>query len=595
LSEINVLSEDLANKIAAGEVIERPVSIVKELIENAIDANASRIKIEIKDGGKKLIKISDNGKGISKEDLPKAILRHATSKIKDKNDLFRIATLGFRGEALPSIASVSRMGIISNKDGKAYNLSLQTTPEGTLKECSSTKGTIVTVEDLFYNLPARLKFLKGDSTEFSHIQTYVKKLTLSRPDISFTLLNNDKVSFETQGIKDNPLMALKNAMSRIYGKDSVTNSLEINLEAENLKAWGIISAPEFTKSDKKGQNIFVNERLISSPIVTRAADDALRDILPHGRYPYFSIFLDIPPELVDVNVHPSKKEVRFANGNIIFNFVKSAIKNTFLATEINRSKETALGFKDRPVSFQNISEPREFQPQIFSKETLGGNNITNSSPFEPSSQTGWDPHKEIYKKTNPVEDPGVVVLGQANRSWIIILDNEDLLLIDQHAAHERINYERLKNNTNKEQMSQGLLIPLNIELSETQIANLSLFSKQIIDLGFDFELFSDTSALLRTIPQGLKTDLDYQEIFKDIIDDLEGMGSTSSKEKVMEALIKMAACKASIKAGQTLTYMEMKQLVGDLYKTNNYLTCPHGRPTITAISDEELRKKFHRT
>jgi len=593
MSKINILPEELANQIAAGEVIERPVSV--------IDAGADRITIELTEGGKEQIKVTDNGSGIAEVDLPKTILKYATSKLHTKEDLFNIATLGFRGEALASIASVAGFTIISN-DGTT---SLQMQVEGgkvlNLQEKGHPRGTTVEIKQLFNKIPARLKFLKTASTEYSRILEYVKKLTLSSPEISFFLTHNQKETFRSQGIKNNKQIALKSSMSRIYGKAVLDGMLELSLTRELFQGWGLISGPEHTRADRKAINVFVNNRLVYSPIINKAIEEALRDILPGNRFPYLCCFLQIPYEQIDVNVHPQKKEVRFADSSQVFSFVNSLIKNAYLARNSAVDKTTAFGpttFNTRIQKFSPATgSVRDFFPSVDQndyEDTLLTPEVINQKDLRNKTTSA-----AALNLINQLEDPdnhsSMVVLGQANRSWIIALDADDLVIIDQHAAHERINYENLKLNKSQAHLTQGLLLPLQLELDSEQQETLSRAATDLKQLGFEFDLLQENNLILRGVPQNLKTDIDFQNVFLEILDDISETGSSYSSERLSEEVLKMTACKASVKAGENLTYMEMKQLIKDLLATDNYLSCPHGRPTIISITDEELRKRFHRS
>jgi len=601
MTQIEILPEALANQIAAGEVIERPVSAVKELVENAIDAGADRITITLESGGKQLIQVTDNGSGISKDDLPKTIISHATSKIKTKEDLFRISTLGFRGEALSSIASVSSMTIISNDGVTSYQLQMNGSKIDALTEHGHPQGTTIIIKNLFENFPARMKFLKKENTEYSRILDYVKKLALAAHEISIVLINNDKETFRSQGVKNNRLIALKNSMAKVYGRNVLDNLLEMSLVADNYSAWGLISSPQNTRTDRKGINIFVNNRLVYSAIINKAIDVALRDILLGPQYPYLCCFLNIPYEEIDVNVHPQKKEVRFSDNNKVFSLVSSLIRNAFTAKEIqdkNAAAQTKETFNTRVQNFSpdtpatksyvSATNSNAFEENLLSPELI------NQRGFENTSST-IAARGLIKQLETPDDHPNIVVLGQANRSWIIALDGEDLIVIDQHAAHERINYEILKTNQHKNHLAQGLLIPIQVSLSPEQQDTLSDTSDYLHQLGFDFDSYSGNQMMLRGVPQNLKTDIDYQQVFTELLDEIEETGKSSNSEDMGEQILKMTACKASIKAGETLTYMEMKQLVNDLFSTDNYMSCPHGRPTITTLTDNELRKRFKRT
>lgn len=584
-SIIKVLDKNLINQIAAGEVIERPVSVVKELVENSLDAGATRIIIETEQGGKSLIRISDNGFGMTKEDLELSVTRHATSKIKTKEDLFKIGTLGFRGEALPSIASVSKLSIASrhqnSSEPNGYLLVMDESNTVKTEKTPLDTGTKVEVRDLFYNLPARLKFLKKDETETGHIKEYICKVILARPEVSFTYINDQKTVFKTQGLNGNYELALKNAVAVVYGSEVAKNLRKIDLQAADISISGFISEPTILSGSRSGQVLFVNNRNIVSPVLNKAVDSAVSDIVPKDKYPYAIVFIDIDYSLVDVNVHPAKKEVRFADSNKVFEAVKSAIRNSYALTFNNKSK----------AEFQNLVTA---VPSFQSKMSFSPGRIDFKAPVTADPLPSYTEQNTASYELEQL-DPKLnfSILGQAYKTYIIMLDGDDLLLVDQHAAHERILYEELKVNCSSKKNVQDLLIPQNIELGVKDLNLLAEFKEIFENFGFGWEKFSETSILLRSIP-AISAKTPMSEVFKQQIAELNDF-QASNPDQYQEKLLAGFACKAAVKAGDVLDIAEMHQLIKNLFNTKNYQTCPHGRPVISLLSSAEISKRFKRT
>lgn len=588
MSVIKLLEQNLINQIAAGEVIERPVSAVKELVENALDAGATRIAIETEQGGRSLLRISDNGCGILPDDLKLAVQRHATSKIKSQEDLFRIATLGFRGEALPSIASVSKMKISSkhgsSKEPFGYTLSMEASIPGEIEKTPHDQGTTVEVRDLFYNIPARLKFLKKDETELGHIREYLSRVILARPDVSFTYINDGKTIFKTQGISDNYELALKNAIGVIFGGEVAKQLRTVDLQTADISISGYVSAPTVLTGTRTGQVIFVNNRNIFSPVLNKAIDLAVSDIIPKDKYPYAIIFIDIDYALVDVNVHPAKKEVRFADSGKVFDAVKSAVKNAYAPV--------VLDFKNMVSASPIVEQKITFSPgrlDLKPQEKIELTAVSTGYAQPEIKDSGVFPVQEFMTAGKNT----VQVIGQAYKTYIIVLDGEDLLLIDQHAAQERILYEQLKKIDGGQKNTQALLIPQNIELGLKTLSRMNEFKLALADLGFEWDEFSATSIVLRTVPV-LSTKNSMSEVFKQLISELENLGQGLTMVQLKEKVLATVACKAAVKAGDVLDLLEMRQLVRDLFNTPFYQTCPHGRPTISLLSVAEIGKRFKR-
>ncbi|GBR74435.1 DNA mismatch repair enzyme MutL [Candidatus Termititenax aidoneus] len=583
MPRIELLDQNLINQIAAGEVIERPVSVVKELVENALDAGATRITIEIADGGKQLIKVSDNGCGMDAEDLAKCVVRHATSKIKTPEDLFRITTMGFRGEALPSIASVSNMRIISKPQGSAQPyaccLHLQDSAVDRSEKVSAPEGTTVIVQDLFASVPARLKFLKSAETEKSHIRDYLGKLMLSRADVAYTFISDGETALATQGgLAIDPELALRNAIGAVYGSRAAKSLRKVNLVLQDFAVSGYVSDPAVVTGSRSGQVFFVNNRYIISPLLNKAVDAAVSDLVYGGKYPYAVLFIRIAYEQVDVNVHPAKREVRFAESNKVFEAVRAAVRQAYHSYQEpqGRAETGTANLETTPYSAPELNLRYAPSPAA---------NAANIPEYDPMP---IQPSAAVFPASNahPLR-----ILGQANRLFIIALDGEDLLLIDQHAAHERIIYERLK-TAERRRDKQLLLVPQNIELGQNLNKVLQENAETLRQFGFEWQDF-DGTLLLRAIPL-VELKNPVEQFFRETLEDLsEAAGGRSLPERE-DYLLYTMACKAAVKDGDILTMTEMQKLIADLLALPNYQTCPHGRPTITYLGRDELARRFKR-
>ncbi|MDR2432086.1 MAG: DNA mismatch repair endonuclease MutL [Candidatus Margulisbacteria bacterium] len=587
---IQLLDQNLINQIAAGEVIERPVSAVKELVENALDAGATRVTIEIADGGKKLLKISDNGRGMDRADLEKCVLRHATSKIKTQEDLFRITTLGFRGEALSSIASVSQMQIISKPRNSAepygYCLCLDQSRIEKITKVPAAEGTTVIVEDLFSAVPARLKFLKTAGTEQSHIRDYLAKLMLARADVAYTFIADGGVVLSTQGGQTlDTGIALRNAIASVYGARVAKSLRPVELELKDFAVGGFVSDPTVVSGSRSGQNFFVNNRWIASPLLNKAVDAAVSDLVYGGKYPYAVLFINISYDQVDVNVHPAKREVRFSESNKVFETVRAAVRKAYHSnfTDISARAETA--------TLENFIRASD----VISPETAGCAAPKLDFP-PPALKTQVSADNAVYAMSPAGIFPAarrhsLRVLGQANRLFIVALDGEDLLLIDQHAAHERVIYERLK-TAKRTKEKQLLLMPQNAEIGQTLNKVLLENAAELQACGFEWQDFGN-SVLLRALP-ALDLKIPAEQFFIELLESLSESAGVRAVREREDYLLYTLACKTAIKDGDTLTMLEMTRLVDDLLALPNYQTCPHGRPVITCLGRDELAKRFKR-
>lgn len=578
-SRIVLLDDHLIAKIAAGEVIERPSSVVKELVENSIDAGATQIIVEAEDGGKKLIRITDDGSGMTRKEAEMALLRHATSKIRSESDLSGIHTLGFRGEALASIVAVSRFTLrTKTRDSETGTEIVQ---EGkarkSIKEVGMPEGTFVAVENLFFNTPARLKYLKSTQTELANITDVVTSYTLIYPEIYFKLISDGKILFTSPKTSD--LLA---NIATIYGKETAENLLKISYDKDKIKVSGYISKPSLTRAGKRNQSIYVNRRYIRNSLISRAVYDAYHTLLAVGRHPVFIISIEIDPETIDVNVHPAKTEIRIEKENelyeAVYSAVKSALDNSQLIPEVKDA-----GFQKK-ISVQHVySPPAPRAP------------YGRSIPFSLKAAPKQAMIRETLEDISFRKLPAMQIIGQLNSSYLIASSADSMYLIDQHAACERINYESLKKKrSNDAPKTQSLLNPKIVDLS---LKDASVI-RENIDLlkgaGFDIEPYSETSFSVRSVPVILGRQYDDKTI-TDIIDGIVEAAKTSGLDDLKDAIIKTIACKASVKAGERMEEKEVINLLKDLEACDSPYTCPHGRPTIIEMTMKEIEKRFMRT
>ncbi|HHW30516.1 MAG TPA: DNA mismatch repair endonuclease MutL [Clostridiaceae bacterium] len=639
MSKIIVLDEITVNRIAAGEVVERPASVVKELVENSLDAGASSITVEIKNGGITYIKVMDNGSGIEEGDVEIAFERHATSKIMYPDDLESVSTMGFRGEALASIAAVSNIELTTRTKGSIYGtyikLSGGTILEKNQKGCPV--GTTIIVKDLFFNTPARYKFLKKDSTEGGYVADILNRIALGNPDVSIKLVNNGTVVLHTPGNND-----LLSAVFSVYGRDISSRLIKIDYVEDNVRITGYAGKPEIARSNRNHQSIFVNGRYIKSKIVTSAIDEAYKTLLMKNKFPFIILNIDINPSLVDVNVHPAKTEVRFSSEQDTFRIVYNAIYGSVMEKPLIRNIESA-GNEYLPGEIYPGQSPgegitrdyyqksdykwSEFQKDdykqesfdvkghlvsdnmspgsVFQSDELFGNNIESNFPGnrDKSDETAKMTPGDLSDKPEvlPVNDAKMImdelleakIIGQVFSTYILLEYNQEIIIIDQHAAHERIMYESLlRKYKNNETLAQTLLNPVTVELTNSEImlleANKDFFNK----MGFIFENFGNNSIILRAVPY-INSQSDFNSLFLDIIDIAKGVNRQEHTKTEEEALY-MMACKAAVKANKKLDNMEVKSLLREMASLDNPYSCPHGRPTMIKMSLRELEKRFKR-
>ncbi len=573
MNKIQLLPENVANQIAAGEVIVRPASCVKELIENSIDANAKNIKINIKKAGRKLIEVIDDGSGMSHQDAQIAFLRHATSKIRNTNDLNNISTFGFRGEALAAISSVSKVEILT-KDSEAEEGIFLYLESGRIKKeekVALNKGTIIRVKELFFNTPARLKFLKSDYTEENHIIETVTMLGLSNEGISFTLKIDEKdvIYFPAQ-------IKLKERIKIIYGSEIYNSLLEIKNFSDNIKIYGYIAKPEITKTTRNFINIFVNQRPVSVRSLLYAIYEGYGTTMMKGNYPVAFIFIDINPQLIDVNVHPAKAEIKFKDERSVFNKIKYAIsevlKSSELTPEINLEKAGRKPEIENAIKEYFARETPEMFPD-------------NKNVFEKSKDT------EIVSRRRKFFN--YKILGQLHNTYIIGEDEENLIIIDQHAAHEKVLFEQfIKEVEEKRVKVQEMLIPEIIELTPEEknvlLNNMEIFN----EMGFELEPFGKNQYKVTAHPVIIKEKIN-REFIKEILGNIKEK-EKSEKKEILKDLIATTACRAAVKGGDILKDEEIENLLTEYFEIEDPFSCPHGRPPIIKISFSEIEKMFKR-
>ena len=576
-----VLLDDLTiNKIAAGEVIERPLNVVKEVVENSIDAGATKITIEIQKGGKQLIKVVDNGKGIQKDDMDIALERHATSKLRKIEDLENIYTMGFRGEALASISAVSKLTMISrtNKDDFGNKIVAEAGDIIQREETGSPIGTTIIVENLFFNVPVRYKFLKQDATEFKYIKDWVQKAVFSNPSISFKLINEDKVVFQSNGNGK-----IEDIIYSIYGKELKENIVKVDFEEEGIKVTGVIGNTRIARDSRKDQIIFLNKRNIRNQILTNSADQAFKGSIGIGKYGFFILNLEMPANFYDINVHPTKMEVRFVDDDKIYKIFYHAIKNAMLTKEF-------LGNTQVEKNEEYVANEFKFLTNHFTKETNTNNYFSRLTVNANKSINILEEKEDLIYRQNK-RDVQYKYIGIIFRTFIIVEIEDQLYLIDQHAAHERLLYEQIKENykNNMSSNSQMMLVPEIYNLTHKEFQFVTQNIEMFKTYGFDIELFGSNSVKINGIP-----DIEYRSksknIFLEVLDEMITNERVSLKD-VEERFIATVACKAAVKANMDLNQHEVDYLIQNLLKLKNPYTCPHGRPTTIKFSKDELFKK----
>ena len=584
MSKIQVMNEDLANKIAAGEVVEKTMNVVKELVENSIDAKSTIIKVELIDSGVKEIKVIDDGIGMDKDDAVLAFSRHATSKLKSLDDLFNINSLGFRGEALPSIASVSNV-TLKTSDGKTGTM--VELVGGVIKEvksCDLKQGTTIIVKDLFYNTPVRLKYLKSLYTELANISDYLNKMALSYPNIKFILINNSKELLNTSGSGD-----LLKTILNIYGLIVANKMMFIENMNNDYKISGYISYPELTKSNRGSITLLVNNRVVRNNEIIKAILEAYHTYIPKDRYPYIVLNIEVDPFLVDVNVHPTKMEVKFSKQDSLLNLIMETISNklskkTLIPKVINENVEDNYYQDDLNVNNDLFNSPEVIKEEI--KEVKKLEELT----FDFSVQEEKENYEE-FPEDSRIKD--MYPIGIVHGTYIICENPDGMFIIDQHAAAERINYEKYYHALSTHSKNTiDVLVPYKIELPANEYLILSKNFSILDRLGFKYEEFGTNTLIIRTHPTWIPKYAPLEAIKKII--DIIIMNEDFDEDKFNEKVSITLACKMSIKAGDVITMPDMTYLINELRHTKNPFTCPHGRPTIIAYTKYDLEKLFKR-
>ena len=647
--KINVLPPAVYNKIAAGEVVDRPYSVVKELVENAIDAGATEIRVEIEGGGKRLIRVTDNGSGMGKDDLPLAYSSHATSKLYSADDLFSIRTLGFRGEAIASVAAVSRMEIVSRtQEGDAYSLACEGGALGEVRPAAGAKGTVVTVEDLFYNVPARLKFLKSDAQEEADIGGVMARFLLSRPQISFEYIAGGKVKYRSFGD------GLQAALAAVYGAETIGNCIEIDAEKHGIRLRGFLGSRNFYKANRTYQSLFVNGRYVVNQTVGAAVTNAYASYLMKRQYPFYVLFLDIPPEAVDVNVHPNKADVRFADNQVVYGCVYSVVsavldgnsraleylvnapaasavssasaaspvdpaasvapaapvqkpmQDSFFAPPAPKSEEKGMSYAEakKELAF-DVAIPKEdvrfledAPVRMEVRQPSAAPAAERQTPYSAPAEDVFAENKRLLSEQSAklrqdrVDPAALEYKGELFRTYLIYEAGDTAYFVDQHAAHERILFNRLQAAMDARAVrSQPMLVPFVLSLNGQEFAFLEKNFGVLHELGFEVEEFGDASVRVIAVPADLK-DVDLAAFFGEVLSSMESLRAIRLAD-ILKDKLATAACKAAVKGGETLTLDEVRALLQEM-DGDTGMKCPHGRPAVVRMKKSEFEKLFKR-
>lgn len=621
---ITLLDQNTINKIAAGEVVERPSSVVKELVENAIDAGATAITVEIKEGGISFIRVTDNGSGINKNEIEIAFKRHATSKIKSIEDLMAVSSLGFRGEALASIAAVSQVELITKTANSISGVryTIDGGVPGEVAEIGAPEGTTFIVRNLFYNTPVRRKFLKTATTEGGYIGSLVEYLALSHPDISFRFISNNQNKLHTSGN-----MNLKDIIYNVYGRDITNNLYEISGRSQDIEASGFIGKPMVVRGNRTYENYYINGRYIKSSIITKAIEDAYKGfIMPHN-YPFSAIHFKINPAIIDVNVHPTKMELRFSNNEYIYNFVYDtclkALNSKELIAEVSVPAPVAVKMQEEPVvrnvmpdvklPEKNVSDSMPCKTETKSAESAkaeikpkrlpepfeikGSLQMVMEDKVRYEAVTKSEPPKQMNLFENKLLDENsrnkYRIIGQLFDTYWLIEFEDKFYMMDQHAAHEKVLYERTMNKLHNKTIGTQMILPpivlsLNMHEEEIYKTNQDIFKR----LGYEIEEFGGNEYKVTGIPAGLPK-MDYKQLLIDVLDGLSEESAGKDPDIITEKVASMS-CKAAVKGNNRLSFNEAFELMDELMKAENPYNCPHGRPTLIMMSRYEIEKKFKR-
>jgi len=629
---IRLLSPRLANQIAAGEVVERPASVVKELVENALDAGATRVDVEVEQGGVKLIRVRDDGSGIEEDDLPLALSRHATSKIASLDDLEAVASLGFRGEALASISSVSRLALTSRTAEREAASRVEVEGremDARISPAAHPVGTTVEVRDLFFNTPARRKFLRTEKTEFNHVEECVRRQALSRFDAGFTLRHNQRV---VQSLRPaDSALDRERRIGALCGQQFIDNAVVIDAQATGLRLWGWVALPTFSRSQSDLQYFFVNGRVIRDRLVAHAVRQAYRDVLYNNRHPAFVLYLEVDPATVDVNVHPTKHEVRFRDGRLVHDFIfrtlhkaladvrpddhfRGAVAQSF-GREASAQAESApamgapggaswngqpavpgYGHSGTSAGFGGQSQPQQewrASDQMAFYQSLNAGGGTGSPQSTPVGDRGATPIPTPPADSDE-EPPLGYAIAQLHGIYILAQGRAGMIVVDMHAAHERITYERMKRALAEQDLkSQPLLVPLSLAVSQKEAALTESHGDELQKLGLQIERIGPETLAVRQVPALLRG-ADAEQLVRDVLADLIAHGQSDRVEAVTHELLGTMACHGSVRANRQLTVPEMNSLLRDMEATERSGQCNHGRPTWTLVTLSELDKLFLR-
>ena len=616
---IHRLSPQLANQIAAGEVVERPSSVVKELLENSLDAGATSLHIDVEAGGTKLIRVRDNGRGIYKDDLLLALSRHATSKIHNFDDLEGVGTLGFRGEALPSISSVSRAVLSSKAEGEdsAWQLVVEgREATGEPSPCSHPQGTTVEIRDLFFNTPARRKFLRTEKTEFNHLEEVVRRIALSEFGVAIELKHNNKQVLKLGSAKTDQENSRR--IAKICGQAFIDNAVYFDWSASGMRLWGWIGLPTFSRSQADLQYFFVNHRIVRDKLVSHAVKKGYKDVLYHGRFPAFVLYLELPAKEVDVNVHPTKHEVRFRESRLVHDFLFSTIYKVL--GDVRPGDDVAAHQVDLAGGEQvNINSVVEQKGSVESVSPRVQSSLPTNRGYSQADYQGQTavnlaeqfinygelhPAQEVEHTETPVpsnneldhnETPPLgYAIGQLQGIYILAENQQGMVLVDMHAAHERVTYERMKTAWAEDSIRrQPLLLPVTINVSETEANLVEEHQSVLVALGLECSRLSTEAVVIRSAPAMLR-EADVEQLLRDVLSDLKTHGNSSRiKEKINEVLATIA-CHGSVRANRKVTIPEMNALLRDMERTERSGQCNHGRPTWIQLSLDDLDKLFLR-
>jgi len=629
MARIELLSEETIDKIAAGEVIERPSSVVKELVENAIDAGAKAITVEIKEGGISFIRVTDDGEGIEKEQVKKAFYRHATSKLKDASELMAIGTLGFRGEALSSIAAVAQVELITKTENSLTGIRyvIEGAVEKEFQEVGVPKGTTILVKNLFFNTPVRRKFLKSPTTEGSYINELCERMALSKPDIAFQFILNGQVKFHTSGNGN-----LEELVYRIFGKEIAKEIIPVSQNGKGISVYGVLGKPTIARANRNYENYFVNGRYIKSNLIAKAVEEGYLGHMMQHKFPFFILNIDVSPELVDVNVHPTKMDVRFSNSEYFYDYIASCVSAMLRMQELipqvslqekNEEEKNRVQIK-APEPFEKARMEQMYlqeEKQVYSanadeKKTIQDEAVNNAvlGIFKDSIQT-LNPNSvqsNVIKAQNVVyatkpeqislfETPFLAkesqknyeIIGQLFDTYWLISYNEKLLIMDQHAAHEKVRYERLiQHFKNKTIETQAMNPPIIVSLSAKEQGIVAEYKEYLEGLGFLIEEFGGNEMALYGVPLDLYGQ-NEKDMFLSLLDELCDEIPKGKNELIYEKMASMA-CKAAVKGNMRMSEEEIKTLLAEMMELDNPYHCPHGRPTMISMTKYELEKKFKR-